>query len=140
MSAANRKEQRGWYIYDWANSGFATTTIALFLGPYLTVLAKAAADADGHVHPFGIPVDARSYWSYLVSLSVILQVAVLPVVGALADDVDLLGDAVPGGAALEGDAGGQFRAGGTVGEEFHDVAVWHAHLHDADLDVDHAVG
>lgn len=82
---AGVRERRAWYIYDWANSGFATTSIALFLGPYLTVLAKAAADPAGYVHPFGISVDARSYWSFLVSLSVILQVAVLPVVGALAD-------------------------------------------------------
>lgn len=79
------REQRGWYSYDWANSGFATTTIALFLGPYLTALAKTAADAAGYVYPLGITVDARSYWSYLVSLSVILQVLVLPVVGAIAD-------------------------------------------------------
>ena len=79
------REQRGWYLYDWANSAFATTTIALFLGPYLTTLAKAAADSSGYVHPFGIPVDARSYWSYLVSLSVVLQVLVLPIVGAVAD-------------------------------------------------------
>jgi len=85
VSTARVREQRGWYIYDWANSAFATTTIGLFLGPYLTVLAKAAADPSGDVHPLGIAVDARAYWSYLVSLSVILQVAVLPVVGALAD-------------------------------------------------------
>jgi UMF1 family MFS transporter len=79
------REQRGWYIYDWANSAFVTTGVALFLGPYLTALAKGAADASGRVHPLGIPVDARSYWSYLVSLSVILQVLVLPIVGAAAD-------------------------------------------------------
>ena len=79
------REQRGWYLYDWANSAFVTTGVALFLGPYLTVLAKAAADANGLVHPLGLSVDARSYWSYLVSLSVILQVLVLPVVGAAAD-------------------------------------------------------
>ena len=85
MSTAQVREQRGWYMYDWANSAFATTSIALFLGPYLTALAKAAADGSGYVHPLGIAVDARAYWSYLVSLSVILQVAVLPVVGALAD-------------------------------------------------------
>jgi UMF1 family MFS transporter len=81
----SKREQRGWYLYDWANSAFAATGIALFLGPYLTALAKAAADANGMVHPLGIPVDARSYWSYLVSLSVILQVFVLPVTGAIAD-------------------------------------------------------
>ena len=79
------REQRGWYLYDWANSGFFTTVIALFLGPYLTSLAKQAADAQGYVHPLGIAVDARSFWSYMISLSVILQVFVLPVIGALAD-------------------------------------------------------
>ncbi len=85
MSQYSRREQRGWYLYDWANSAFATTVITLFLGPYLTALAKAAADAQGLVHPLGINVDARSYWSYLVSLSVALQVLVLPMVGAIAD-------------------------------------------------------
>jgi UMF1 family MFS transporter len=79
------REQRGWYLYDWANSAFATTAIALFLGPYLTALTKSAADAAGYVHPLGLKIDARSYWSYLVSLSVILQVFVLPITGAIAD-------------------------------------------------------
>jgi UMF1 family MFS transporter len=79
------REQRAWYLYDWANSAFFTTVIALFLGPYLTSIAKAAADADGLIHPLGIPVDARSYWSYMISLSVVLQVFVLPIIGALAD-------------------------------------------------------
>ena len=90
MTPYSVREQRGWYLYDWANSAFATTAIALFLGPYLTALAKAAADAHGFVHPLGLKpldlkIDARSYWSYMVSLSVILQVLVLPVTGAIAD-------------------------------------------------------
>jgi UMF1 family MFS transporter len=85
VTAYSIREQRGWYLYDWANSAFVTTGVALFLGPYLTALAKAAADAKGLVHPLSITVDARSYWSYLVSLSVILQVLVLPIVGAAAD-------------------------------------------------------
>ena len=79
----SKSEQRGWYLYDWANSAFVTTGVALFLGPYLTTLAKAGADANGLVHPLGVPVDARSYWSYLVSLSVILQVLVLPMSKAI---------------------------------------------------------
>jgi UMF1 family MFS transporter len=78
-------EQRGWYMYDFANSAFATTVITLFFGPYLTTLAKNAADTQGMVHPLGIPADARSFWSYMVSLSVVLQVIVLPIVGAIAD-------------------------------------------------------
>lgn len=79
------REQRAWCMYDFANSAFSSTVVTLFLGPYLTALAKAAADADGMVRPLGIAVDARSYWSYLISLSVVSQVAVLPVVGAVAD-------------------------------------------------------
>lgn len=85
MTEYSVREQRGWYLYDWANSAFVTTGVALFLGPYLTAMAKAAADPAGLVHPLGLSIDARSYWSYLVSLSVILQVLVLPIVGAVAD-------------------------------------------------------
>lgn len=89
MSAKTNKEllreQRGWYFYDFANSAFASTVITLFLGPWLTELARSAADARGYIYPFGIEVDARSYWSYLISLSVLTQLVVLPVVGALAD-------------------------------------------------------
>lgn len=82
---ANASEQRGWYVYDFAQSAFSTTVVTLFLGPYLTALAKSAADASGMIHPLGIRVDPRSYWSFLVSLSVILQVLFLPLVGAVAD-------------------------------------------------------
>jgi UMF1 family MFS transporter len=85
MIPYSAREQRGWYMYDFANSAFSTTVVTLFLGPYLTIIAKAASDAQGYVHPFGIPVDHRSYWSYIVSLSVILQVIFLPMVGAVAD-------------------------------------------------------
>ena len=78
-------EQRGWYLYDWANSAFSVTVVTLFLGPYLTSLAKAAAGADGRLHILGLPIDPRSYWSYLVGLSVGLQVIFLPIVGAIVD-------------------------------------------------------
>ncbi len=80
-----RREQRGWYFYDFANSAFASTVLTLFLGPYLTALAKAAAGADGLVHPFGLSIEPRSFWSYCISASVIGQVLLLPMVGAIAD-------------------------------------------------------
>ena len=79
------RERTGWYFYDWANSAFATTVVTLLLGPYLSKLAQAAADARGFVHPLGIPVYAGSYWGYLIALSVASQVLCLPVLGALAD-------------------------------------------------------
>ncbi len=83
--AYSKWEQRGWYMYDWANSTFASTVVTLFLGPYLTELAKTAAGPDGRVHPLGIPVDPRSWWGYLISVSVVTQIFVLPLVGTIAD-------------------------------------------------------
>ncbi|POX56013.1 MFS transporter [Streptomyces sp. Ru71] len=84
-AAGRRREQRGWYFYDWACSVYSTSVLTVFLGPYLTSVAKAAADADGYVHPLGVPVRAGSFFAYAVSLSVIVAVLVMPVVGAAAD-------------------------------------------------------
>ena len=78
------REQRGWYMYDWANSAFMTSVVTVFLGPYLTSLARQAA-TDGFVYPLGVKVAPQSYWPYLVSLSVFTQVLFLPIFGAIAD-------------------------------------------------------
>ncbi|MFR0353936.1 MFS transporter [Streptomyces sediminimaris] len=80
-----QREQRGWYFYDWACSVYSTSVLTVFLGPYLTSVAKSAADANGYVHPLGVPVRAGSFFAYSVSLSVIVAVLVMPVVGAAAD-------------------------------------------------------
>ncbi|WP_031078144.1 MFS transporter [Streptomyces sp. NRRL S-118] len=80
-----RREQRGWYFYDFACSVYSTSVLTVFIGPYLTSVARAAADADGFVHPLGIPVRAGSVFAYAVSLSVVLAVLVMPVAGAVAD-------------------------------------------------------
>ncbi|MBO4257683.1 MFS transporter [Streptomyces griseorubiginosus] len=80
-----RREQRGWYFYDWACSVYSTSVLTVFLGPYLSSVAKAAADADGYVRPLGIPVRAGSFFAYCVSASVIVSILVMPLVGAAAD-------------------------------------------------------
>ncbi|MCX4588019.1 MFS transporter [Streptomyces sp. NBC_01481] len=80
-----RREQRGWYFYDFACSVYSTSVLTVFLGPYLTAVAKAAADADGFVHPLGIPVRAGSVFPYAVSVSVVVAVLVMPLAGAAAD-------------------------------------------------------
>jgi UMF1 family MFS transporter len=82
---SRRREQRGWYFYDWANSAFSTTVVTVFLGPYLTAVTDSAADANGLVYPLGIPVLAGSYFPYVLSLSLVLQVFLLPFTGAMAD-------------------------------------------------------
>ncbi|MDQ3249096.1 MAG: MFS transporter [Chloroflexota bacterium] len=85
----NRREQVGWYFYDWANSAFSTTVVTVFLGPYLTAITQNAADASGYVYPLGVKVLAGSFFPYMVSLSVLLQVFFLPVLGAIADYTNL---------------------------------------------------
>ncbi|MBL1087045.1 MFS transporter [Streptomyces actinomycinicus] len=84
-AAGLRREQRGWYFYDWACSVYSTSVLTVFLGPYLTAVAERAADADGYVHPLGVPVRAGSFFAYSVSLSVIVAVVVMPLVGGAAD-------------------------------------------------------
>lgn len=81
----SRGEQVGWYFYDWANSAFSTTVITVFLGPYLTAVTQSAADGTGFVYPLGIPVLADAFFPYIISLSVVLQVFFLPILGAIAD-------------------------------------------------------
>lgn len=83
--AERRREQRGWYFYDFACSVYSTSAVTVFLGPYLTSVARAAADAEGFVHPLGIPVRAGSLFAYSVSASILVAVLVMPLVGAVAD-------------------------------------------------------
>ena len=81
-----RREQRGWYFYDWAASAFSTTVGTVFLGPYLTEIAKTAQDAGEQITLLGvIPVTAESYVPYGVALSVLAQLILMPIVGAIAD-------------------------------------------------------
>ncbi|MEO3868177.1 MFS transporter [Nonomuraea sp. B12E4] len=107
--SARRREQRGWYFYDWANSAFYTTIISVFLGPYLIPVAKTAscaqdfpgmaadrcvADFDrlvadnpglGYVDVLGADIRPVAYFGLITTVAVLLQIVILPIVGALAD-------------------------------------------------------
>jgi len=83
----DRREIRGWAMYDWANSAFSTTVGTVFLGPYLASLAAeaAAGSADGMARLGSIPIAPDSFLPYCVSISVGFQVLFLPILGAIAD-------------------------------------------------------
>ena len=81
----DKREIFGWAMFDWAISAFSTTVITVFLGPYLSSITKAAADPSGMVYLLGVPIRYDSYFTYLISVSVLLQVTFLPILGALAD-------------------------------------------------------
>lgn len=101
-----KREQRGWYFYDWANSTFFTSVITVFGALYMS--SVAAHDARGNlarngptpcVNPdgsdnylrncdvslFGLEFPAGSLWGYLLAAATVIQVLVLPITGAIAD-------------------------------------------------------
>ena len=107
-SAPDRKrEQRGWVWYDWANQVFPTTVTAVFGALYLTAVAAEAAMADTatngsnpcpekadgstnklvncQIDVFGLHFQAGSLWGYLLAVATVVQVLVVPVLGAIAD-------------------------------------------------------
>ncbi len=88
MTARSRPRRRavsGFALYDVANSAFVTTVVTAVGGPFLTALAEDAAGPDGRVQVLLLSPRAASVFAYAVSLSVLLQVVALPVLGALAD-------------------------------------------------------
>ena len=83
-TAVRRREQRGWYVYDWANSAFQTTALTVFLGPFLIGLADQAS-VDGRVRVLGLGLAPGAVYAYLTSLSALFQVVAMPLVAASAD-------------------------------------------------------
>ena len=83
----DRREVFGWKMYDWANSAFSTTVAGVFLGEYTTRLAQKELGENGAlltVAGYDL-VTAKSFFPLCITVSVILQALLLPVLGAVAD-------------------------------------------------------
>src|SRR4026209_841963 len=87
----NPRELFGWKMYDWANSAFYTTVVGTLFSPYFTRLAQSAVGENGVVLDLGPlgSVTAKSLPTLCVSISVGVQVFLLPMLGALGDYSDL---------------------------------------------------
>lgn len=95
LGARLTREQRGWCVYDWANSVFQTSVLTVFLSLHLTEVVKADARAAGQpcttalrdcsVSFLGAQVQAGSVFGFLLAGSTLLQLLVLPITGAIAD-------------------------------------------------------
>jgi MFS transporter, UMF1 family len=93
VRAKGTPHQRAWYWYDWANSGFITTTMTVLIGPYLNAMATEAACpglADGAVctqvlRVLGIPIAPGSMASYVTTVTTLISAVLLIFVGAVAD-------------------------------------------------------
>ncbi|WP_432485140.1 MFS transporter [Kineococcus esterisolvens] len=85
------RARRSWYVYDWANSAYVTTTATVLFAPYLTVLARRAACegvAEGCTRALsvlGVQVAPGSLALYTTTLATLLSALLLPFAGAVAD-------------------------------------------------------
>ena len=87
------REQTAWYFYDWANSAYVTTTATVILGPYLTSIATRAACPDlsagevcsTPVNLLGFAVLPGAVHPFLVTISTILSLVALLIIGVIAD-------------------------------------------------------
>ena len=77
----DRGEIFSWAMYDWANSAFSTIVVTTLLGPYLSNLAEDV----GGVSFLNMRFEPDAFFPTMVSVSVILQVLLLPLLGTIAD-------------------------------------------------------
>ncbi len=78
----DKREIRGWTMYDWANSAFSTTVVTALLGPYVLALAESSATPLTFL---GTTIEPAAIFPFSASLSVMLQVFLLPLLGTIAD-------------------------------------------------------
>ena len=88
-SAERRAEQRAWYWYDWANSGYYTTVVTVLFAPYIIGVAEQAAEdaGSGRVSLLGLSVAPGALPSYLITVTTLLSAVLLPLLGPVVDRV-----------------------------------------------------
>jgi UMF1 family MFS transporter len=83
----DRREISRWAMYSFANHAWVTTVGTVLIGPWLLALAKSAAgSSDATLFSlFGWHLSAAAYPSFMLAVAALLQVLVLPALGASAD-------------------------------------------------------
>jgi UMF1 family MFS transporter len=78
----DKREIFGWVMYDCANSAFMTTVVTALLGPYILLLASSS---QSPLQIYGWSIEPAAIFPAAVSVSVVLQVFLLPILGTIAD-------------------------------------------------------
>jgi len=71
-----RRRVRAWVLYDWANSGFATTIMAAVLPVYYSQVAGSS---------LGSAASATAVWSAGLSISLLVSASLSPLLGTISD-------------------------------------------------------
>ena len=82
-----RRAIRGWCMYDWANSGFATSAGAAILPVYFVALFRDAFGPE--IDLLGFTLTGSSIWSLGVAFSTAIVAFSSPVLGLIADRVEI---------------------------------------------------
>ncbi len=77
-----KREIFGWAMYDFANSAFATTILAVIFNQYF---ATVVAGGEKGVEVFGVHLHGASFFTFSVALSMAVSAVFSPLLGAVAD-------------------------------------------------------
>jgi UMF1 family MFS transporter len=77
-----KREIFGWAMYDFANSAFATTILAVIFNQYF---ATVVAGGERGVEFFGIRLHGASFFTFSVAISMAISAVLAPFLGAVAD-------------------------------------------------------
>jgi UMF1 family MFS transporter len=77
-----KREIFGWAMYDFANSAFATTILAVIFNQYF---ATVVAGGEKGVEFFGFRLHGASFFTFSVALSMAISAVLAPLLGAVAD-------------------------------------------------------
>jgi len=79
---AQKREIFGWAMFDFADSAFATTILAVIFNQYF---ATVVAGGEKGTHFLGLHLHGASFFTFVVSLSMAISAILSPFLGALAD-------------------------------------------------------
>jgi len=80
--SAQKKEIFGWVMYDFANSAFATTILAVIFNQYFSTVV---AGGERGVPLLGFRLHGTSFFTFSISLSMAISAVLSPFFGAVAD-------------------------------------------------------
>lgn len=80
--SVKRREIFGWAMYDFANSAFATTILAVIFNQYF---ATVVAGGEKGVELLGFRLHGASFFTFSVSVSMAISAVLSPFLGAVAD-------------------------------------------------------
>jgi UMF1 family MFS transporter len=80
--SVQKREIFGWAMYDFANSAFATTILAVIFNQYF---ATVVAGGERGVEIFGFHLHGASFFTFSVALSMAISAVFSPFLGAVAD-------------------------------------------------------